>query len=1048
MLPHNQTLFGRVPHQPQRPQGAKKGRLADNEAKIAGLQALSRIVTDCRRRTLAWGMFKVHEREKAVLTRSIALNKLTRFVQERIREHQTKFMEAVFSVAAEGDFELEDLLKNSQRNSLSNESRFSTLWRNLNTSTGNRPSHASSSGNPLKGLDLYLQQVLDKANASRDSHKEADFSLMSAVDPFRELNKTDAKHLETDRHFIGRHEVGSHEELPLRIENRAFNKQAGKTEDLFSSQQVKSKHRIERLLLLEREFVQLGRLFRGLQVRLQQAAFSTIRHSSLLKQLNPELKTHTMSPSLPERERKIRESQLHQSIKFISVVVNDMILKNKLSAFCSVMEASMAPLKCLSDMEHKSELIDDEREGGDDSEVDIESLRQSKNRNSNRQAGGLVQQRDLSFLLPVINVFTRTKQETLVALFERAFERQRRNLAFDQGVHILENLIYRLQVRKSLHAIADSAGQSKRQEQQMAVVYLLNSLLATAMTRSSFHRLLDHFEHSTAVTCYLTNLTNLLACGQTSAKFAGFVSLKASYFHQRRQEGLELLSRVIARSRSQQSATLVDQLKKIFQAKKGFEDWTIGYQDAIKLCLVRGLSMALIEAEYSKRKRREDHEREAILNEPPSADDPLDTDIYAILKSKAPAKSQKDGPCLAHVKRPYSMLAKAVVKLEFSLKCRAFMKIKSKVEVLAKKEEGCKLLLSKIDKTRESKMKEVVGIIRKANWASLAPILKGKVIAVNQKQRHPTLTLSLKVGTSASTASNQPAEVVVDLSGHKSVQENSSKKSENVEITAAKPAKKTKWPAVADRVHTITSEGKQADGTSQGGVTDGSKASREPVLTKKKIEQKPWRIDDLPRKSIYEKFKLSTKLSNWESIAKQSEDDPVRETPAFVQTLSTQMASYSNQKELNQASSRVFIDDSNGKMALDGYKTRDEPSAKQSTTSLTHKSTQTTQIDRKIQATSFADSTLPAGTRFAPQKTRIREDYSLNNYSSLASLRARGDQLALERPERRMIGGRPYCQMSRSNHCRLCCKGYLAGDCEACYSLVVITNSCCCCANV
>ena len=79
MQSHGQALFGRVPTVIQKP-AVQRRRPADNEAKIEGLRRLASIIEDCRLRGLAGSIRLIGEREKAVLTRTIALNKLVRII--------------------------------------------------------------------------------------------------------------------------------------------------------------------------------------------------------------------------------------------------------------------------------------------------------------------------------------------------------------------------------------------------------------------------------------------------------------------------------------------------------------------------------------------------------------------------------------------------------------------------------------------------------------------------------------------------------------------------------------------------------------------------------------------------------------------------------------------------------------------------------------------------------------------------------------------------------------------------------------------------------
>lgn len=897
MLPNGPALFGRVPQQPQRQGVPKKSRPpVDNEIKIQALHSLAAIVEDCRRRSLAWSIRLLHEREKAVLTRRIALNKLMRIVNERVRQNQTKFMEVVFAAAAEGDFELEDLLKSSQRNSLSNESRFSTLWRNLNNSIVNRASNASNSGNNLKGLDAFLQKVLDKANTSQDNGRDGDLSMISSIDPFKEMTRLDGLILATDRYSVGMQEIVADDDFMTRVEKQAFNEQAVKTENMFTKQKAKEGQKIERLLLLERQFTQMARILKGLQVRKLLIGFSAIMNAPSIR-ASPEPVDDLVSFSDDRYERegfafkpKHVDDLLESKTGVLGGLLHSLVSNTLLQTFCSIAGHAVDNIED----EDEGEVADllafgDQDEMADHSVIELESVQRTYNSGVPRVSASAIDPKTAAFGSMLTSMVMRKKQEALVTLFEHIFEREERRLVVAQAVEVLCGVVTRYQADSAFTALRSEVESQRLGERQTEGVLTIANILAVTAARNALRMIQKESRRQSGIRLGLKTVVELMKIENLKSKASVFQTIKAEYTRYRVTRGLKSVAILFDRSEIMNSGISLAAIFSVGKASRKCCDLFTKYHQEVSERLVHGLASALIEAEYSKRKRLQEYDLDCDIQKMAAEDDEYLQKDYALefKQTKKTSVRSRKTQCIARVRRPYSSLALFAAKLEFTNICSAFSRIKVKAISQAKREAGLQAVATWLHKSVNRNKRETLATIRKFEWSKHAKVLAGKLFesSVSMSSYQPDI---VKVKTKVAARkpnqvpliSSHPNSQIQKLSGKALDRDHKSKK------MIAMPREKSSIK-FENRGYTLTtaSHAKRSED-----VQPKIQEVDVPILLKKKVLRKEWPEENALRNTIYSRYKLSTRLLEWEKLTSEQQQEPVRETAFFGQSSTNLLA--------------------------------------------------------------------------------------------------------------------------------------------------------------
>jgi len=323
------VLFGKIEHPPlweeAKPKIVKKPGQTETDIKIDRLNNLLIIEKRVKERNLRWAYKKIDCNERFVLQQKIALNKILKTVGEKVRKYQLRFMEGMFS-AAEGDIDFEELLKSSQRNSISNDSRFSTVWRNR-ASTGGfgmkiSPKDksrltAGAFADQSSHLDSFVQQILERASKEKSgpSHSrisEEDGSSFLGTGTRRSNTEADDVPITITHHL-----PTEEDDFPTKVEINAYNKKADKFEKLMGNRMEKNTKKIERYLILERVFVQMARIFASIRYKSTALAFGRI---IAFIQGNEKriMVLHSISQTIEKRSLIIALKSSYESLKAFS----------------------------------------------------------------------------------------------------------------------------------------------------------------------------------------------------------------------------------------------------------------------------------------------------------------------------------------------------------------------------------------------------------------------------------------------------------------------------------------------------------------------------------------------------------------------------------------------------------------------------------------------------------------------------------------------------------------------------------------------------------
>lgn len=897
-----QALFGKIEpvELPVAQRNVAKRRAdADNEDRIASLRRVAEIEANVNTRGKRWAMRKLVEREKYVLKAKVALNKMLRIIQDRIRQEQNFFMEGVFSAAAEGDWELEELLKSSARNSLSNESRFSTILRNRNSSSGyNRTSYQSSSGNPLKGLDNYLQQVLDKASHERET-KNVSYSMRSGQNEYRHSTKAVKKNSDEDRYSLGKQIANPGDSYLTKVEKVAYNTVAKKTENILNQTKEREGKKIERLLLLEREFTQLARIMKGIKMRSMLITFNELSKIHLL---------HTQAMILRDESRDIDDDQVknddcHATPGWCEEgedLPEDSGMPKETELACLRLDNALTAVvhrfqntalyrmkQCQVEVELQARIIQRaDLNAEDDWKQDLaialtgedEDMAEVVHEIVLDPHGNRYLTRTLMLNHFLNKMFSSRRQAMLISLFQNIYQIEEVKMERSRGLNILNYYSELVLMRFSIGKLAENCLEDQERERGYMTLYNVIEESTGEQLREALHILFYNKERVNNIRECLGLVEAAISKRETSWKASGFKALKSNYNLANIKVATQRLSFLITRSEVIQMATAMKTVTIFGLARVKLSKMLEISYCRTRECMLADLVTGMIDAQYQKQKRLEGYDVEdweASENEC----DPCEAVQVIEWEHVQQERTLVRGLELPHASKPYSVLPLKVAMHEFRTKCSAFGRIAQRARHNSDKEVAMNMLFDSLP----AKMKQdSFSRIRKHKASENLTILSGEIFDSHKSVSHKSIKLS-------QLPQEKPKKRFSQLKSQKKMEERQGETAPTPQIELSevldqqsKPPRTADKAILVDRVYTLSSAN-DAENTFR--EKSDQKFEYEPVLSKKRLY--PKEPTDLSRPSYgsYVSYKLSTRLQTWGQGGKprdKSEERPVRETAKFA----------------------------------------------------------------------------------------------------------------------------------------------------------------------
>ena len=319
---------------PQKPAG-----IDDNELKIKKLNKIAAIEARISKQSVALAMRKIIDIEKMNLQRKIAFGKLARIFNGKVKGNQQFFMEEMFLAGADGEIDLDELLKSSQRNSIvSNESRLSLIFKN-------RASYAFNRNSSL-GSGLVALQRSSKPRNDRHLKERMANSLWG--------NEYEESPWHTSNDQLGGSSVISEEirlsntlqnvemkkePKPTTIKSTLIPQHLSKLEQIFAKKSRKSEEKIDKFVQIDRGVAAFSSLLFRRRGRELAQAFS--RLASNLQAVREQ------AAKSREKQRSITEPMVQQLVD----ASNSIIGRN-------VLDVTWSTFYCLWQMKMQTKLIE------------------------------------------------------------------------------------------------------------------------------------------------------------------------------------------------------------------------------------------------------------------------------------------------------------------------------------------------------------------------------------------------------------------------------------------------------------------------------------------------------------------------------------------------------------------------------------------------------------------------------------------------------------------------------------------------------------------
>ena len=261
-----------------------KSSLADdNDTRILKLNKIAAIEGRISKISVRWALKMLIDIEKKILQRKIALGKIGRIFNEKIKKINQNFMEEMFLAGADGEINLEELLKSSQRNSVkSSESRLSLIFKNRSSFGMDRN---SSMGPDSLNRDLPFRHSLPR---NEKSMKER-MGSVSGMNPYDDHiwssgfeNLGGSSVTSDDIRFSNKTQQidMKKEQKPTKIDRskpRVVSSHVTKLEKLFSKKNEKISKEISKMVEIERRFSGIDGLINSYKKKSKSSAFSELK---------------------------------------------------------------------------------------------------------------------------------------------------------------------------------------------------------------------------------------------------------------------------------------------------------------------------------------------------------------------------------------------------------------------------------------------------------------------------------------------------------------------------------------------------------------------------------------------------------------------------------------------------------------------------------------------------------------------------------------------------------------------------------------------------
>ena len=855
------------------------------------MRKVAEIEAKVNERSRRWGMRKLVEREKTLLKAKIAFNKMLRIIQDRVKREQNFFMEGVFSAAAEGDWELEELLKSSARNSLSNESRFSTIWRNRNSSSGyNRTSYQSSSGNPLKGLDTFLQQVLDKASQEKES-KNANYSMRSGQDEYRGSSKGVKKATDEDRYSLGMHLATPADTYLAKVEKETYNKVAKKSENILNQGKEREGKKIERLLLLERDFTQLARIMKAIRLRNLIVSFNELTKIHLLHEQAEYLRGKSEAidedlviqddyiddPGWGQDERDYEyQADIPQAwplaIQATEEMLQELVGRRQAQSLycirqCQIEEVLQARIIQAANLTAE-----------DDWKQDLtvaligknEELTDIVENSLNDPSGNRFFSRTIMLNHFLDRIFSSRRQSILIALFESIYENEEVKVERNRALNMMNYYSEVVTLRYTMLSLAENCVIDQERENSYHRLFSVMQQHTINQTRDALNRLYTHKETTNIFGSGLDKLNLIVTDQEFTQKSDAFAELKSIYKIDNIRRAIQKLSFMMTRSEVISLATSMKIVMNFGIARvKLARVLEVSYfrtRESFLADLVTGM----IDAQYQKQKRLDDYNLEQEDSNSEYKESPSEVIQVIEWEHTQQERTRTGDRTLPHASKPYSVLPLLITMHEFRTKCSAFNRVAEKAKIIAGKDAAVDKLF---DSLPTALIKDSFSKIRKHHAADSLTVLSGEVINSQLTNSYRSIKLSKaslknpKKKLSQVKLQNKQGPKL-DISAQKPVTKRSA-----LPTDANRPPRMVDKSILIDRVYTISSANDHEP-------THDEKSEQayeyEPILKRKRLYPKQPSDIDRPTHGTYVSYKLSTRLQAWHTDSRPPPADSNR----------------------------------------------------------------------------------------------------------------------------------------------------------------------------